>query len=118
MHGITIQEIQFFSLVWLVAFFAAFARSARESEYRNFWHGVSIGASAGFFAFGVVAFLFNNNSSDSRGSWSWLGISALVGLMSKEQDAMAKAILGKVFAISKIVFRDTDNASSDSRGKQ
>lgn len=111
MHGITTQEIQFFAVVWLVAFLAAFARSSRENEYRNFWHACSIGATAGFFSFGVIAFLFNPSASDSRGSWSWLGVSALVGLMSKEQDAMAKAILGKVFAISKIVFRDTEENS-------
>lgn len=111
MHEITKTEIEFFVAVWLVAFFAAFARGARESEYRNLWHAFAIGSTAGFFSFGIVAFLLDPDSSNGRNSWSWLGVSALVGLMSKEQDAMAKAILGKVFAISKIVFRDGEESN-------
>lgn len=103
MHGIHGEEIFYYVLVWFVACAAALARIARDSEYVSVWHCLGIGATSGFYGFGVVAIFFVPNAVSAHGNWYWLGVSALVGLLSKEQDAIGKTLLDKVFSVAKLL---------------
>jgi hypothetical protein len=107
-HGITIEQLIFFSLVWAVAFIAAFARAVRDREYVSFSNNVAVSCTAGLLAFGSVCILGASDSSDSHGAWYYLGVSALIGLFAKEQDKFGKALLQKVLMIGKELFRDEE----------
>lgn len=107
MHGITTHEIVFYSIVWFVGFAAAFSRAVRDRECFDNRNILGLSATAGFVSFGVVAVLFVPGSDASGSSWYWIGVSALVGIVGKEQDKIAKGVLSKVFAMAKVL-RDTD----------
>lgn len=106
MHGIEtlrIEEVIFYAVVWFVAFASAFSRTMRDGEFRNVGNACAIGFTAGLFSFGVVAFLVDRDPSHVNRAWYYLGLSALIGLMAKEQDKWARAILSNAFTILKII---------------
>jgi len=107
-HGITTQEIVFYAIVWFVGFAASFSRAVRDRECVDCRNIFGLSATAGFVSFGVVAVLFVPSPDAPSSSWYWIGISALVGILGKEQDKIAKAVLGKTFAMSKVLFRDEE----------
>jgi hypothetical protein len=102
-HGIHEEEIFYYVIVWFMACAAALARIARDREYVSVWHCLGVGATSGFYGFGVVALFFIPNPSSADSNWYWIGISALVGLLGKEQDAIGKALLSRVFAVAKLL---------------
>jgi hypothetical protein len=107
-HGITTEQLIFFSLVWAVAFVAAFARAVRDREYVSLANNVAVSCTAGLLAFGSVCILGASDSSDSHGAWYYLGVSALIGLFAKEQDKFGKALLQKVWSVGKVLFKDDE----------
>jgi hypothetical protein len=107
-HGITTEQLIFFSLVWAVAFVAAFARAVRDREYVSLANNVAVSCTAGLLAFGSVCILGASDSSDSHGAWYYLGVSALIGLFAKEQDKFGKALLQKVLSVGKVLFKDDE----------
>ena len=111
MHEITKQEILFFLAVWTIGFLAAFFRAVRDNDFRDLWHCFSLGAVSGMVSFGVVAVFFVPDTDNSGRHWYWLGISALVGLLGKEQDTFAKFVLSKVFMISRTALTEKEKES-------
>lgn len=103
MHGIHQEEIFYYVAVWFVACAAALARIARDSEFVSVWNCLGASATSGFYGFGVVALFFVPDPTGANGAWYWLGVSALVGLLSKEQDAIGKTLLNKVFSVAKLL---------------
>lgn len=118
LHGITnTQEIAFFSVCWLVAFSSAFFRAIRDNEYGDFWHALSIGCTAGFFSFGVVAILSDAGGGDPGGNWYFVGVSTLIGLLAKEQDRIARSALSKVTLIARVFTEDGNRKDDDDSEK-
>lgn len=113
MHEIStfrIEEITYAAIIWLVAFAAAFCRTVRDGEYRDFWHAFSIGATSGVFSFGIVAFLLDSDPSHSTRGWYYVGVSALIGLLAKEQDKYGRMFLNSAFTAAKLFFqKSTDD---------
>lgn len=103
MHGIQKEEIFYYVVVWFVASLASVARIARDREFVSVWHCIGVGATSGFYGFGVVALFFVPDPASADSNWHWIGVSALVGLLGKEQDAIGKTLLGKVFAVAKLL---------------
>jgi hypothetical protein len=102
-YGIHKEEIFYYVLVWFVASLAAMARIARDREFVSVWHCIGVGATSGFYGFGIVALFFVPDPASADRSWYWIGVSALVGLLGKEQDAIGKTLLGKVVAVAKLL---------------
>jgi hypothetical protein len=75
------------------------ARSAREGGSSGAWHFIGSSCTSGFYSFGVVAILFVPSADTVSSHWYWLGVAALVGLMGKEQDLVAKFLLSKAGVI-------------------
>lgn len=96
MHGITTQEIVFYGLVWVVAFAASLFRAIRDGESGSAGHGCALGVTAGFVSFGVVSIWVNSNSSSVNLPWYWIGVSALIGLLGKEQDRLMRIVIQSV----------------------
>lgn len=102
MHEITtfrIEEIIFFAVVWAVAFAAAFARAVRDHECSSFSNACALGFTAGILSFGIVTFLIDRNPDRAGSPWYYLGISALIGLLAKEQDKYARLVMSSVFNV-------------------
>lgn len=108
MHGITAEQVIFFSLVWAVAFVAAFARAIRDRDYVSLTNNLALSCTAGLLSFGSVCVLGAGDSGDDHGAWYYLGVSALIGLFAKEQDKFGKALLQKVLSIGKVIFKDDE----------
>lgn len=92
-HEIPFQTLVFFGLVWLVGFLTCFARTIRDAEFRDAWHVLSLSVCAGFLCFGVCAVSDGFGAVRLVGPSGWLGISALLGLLAKEQNNIGKAVL-------------------------
>lgn len=109
MHGITTEQVVFFSLVWAVAFVAAFARAIRDREYVSLANNIAVSCTAGLLAFGGVCILGAGDTDDAHGAWYYLGFSALIGLFAKEQDKFGKALLQKAFSVGKVIFKSDES---------
>ena len=103
MHGIHQEEIFYYVVVWFIAFGASLARVARDRDNVSLWNGLGVGATSGFYGFGVVAIFFVPSAASGHGTWYWIGVSAMVGLLGKEQDMIAKTLISKVFAVAKLL---------------
>lgn len=96
-QGITIAEVIFFAMVWSAAFLATVARSVRDNDSHSVWHCFSFGCTAGFLASGTVAVLVGRDPAGiGSHTWFWIGLSALIGLLGKEQDKLLRFILSGV----------------------
>lgn len=88
---ITFQEVIFFALVWAVSFLATIFRSIRDGDSHTLWHLFSFGCTAGFLSSGIIAVLVGRNPGNLAGThWYWIGVSALIGLLGKEQDKVLR----------------------------
>ncbi len=97
MQGITVQEVIFFALVWSIAFLATVFRSIRDGDSRSVWNCIAFGFTAGFLSSGIIAVLVGRNPNNIAGThWYWLGVSALIGLLGKEQDKVLRFVLSGV----------------------
>jgi hypothetical protein len=109
-HEINREEVVYYVIVWFVACAAALARVARDREFVNFWNCLGIGATSGFYGFGVVALFFVPHPTGTSGTWYWIGVSALVGLLGKEQDAIGKTLVNKIFSVAKMLQEREDKS--------
>jgi len=82
---------------WLVAFCASLSRSARDADGISVVRILGLGSSSGFFAVGAIGITWPDPSS--AGPMYLLGVSAVIGLMSNEQDKLVKAVYAKVSKI-------------------
>lgn len=86
MHGISVEEITFYGMVWAVAFAASVCRAIRDGDAGTLWHGSALGVTSGFVSFGIVSVWRGSNAGGDALPWYWLGVSAFIGLAGKEQD--------------------------------
>lgn len=102
-----IESISFYVAVFAVASLATLARAASQGGSINWRNVVGKSFSSGFIAFGIVAFLVSSSGVDNDGHthshWYFLGVSALVGLLAKEQDAIVKTVISKALRIGRIL---------------
>lgn len=80
-----------------MAFCASLSRSARDADAVSFLRVGGLGSSSGFFAVGIVGIWWGDLTNTSP--MYLLGVSAVVGLMSNEQDKLVKAVYAKVSKI-------------------
>lgn len=104
----------FFAVVWFVAFAAAFFRTVRDGDFRDTWNACAVGVTAGIFSFGIVAFLVDRDTSNVDRAWYYIGLSALMGLMAKEQDKWARAVLSNAFTILRVLTRKDSSDEKES----
>lgn len=110
-HEIPIQTLVFFGIVWLVGFLTCFARTIRDAEFRDAWHVLSLSVCAGFLCFGVCAVCDGFGAVRVVGPTGWLGISSLLGLLAKEQNNIAKAVLMRALFKTKDVLEMVNEES-------
>lgn len=108
---ITFEQATFYGAVWGVAFVASIfvhLGNTHPKPIRNcFWaSGV-----AGFLAFATVALFLGNASEPVTGHLYYLGLSALVGLSSKQAEQLRKKLWDFILA-QKITFK-TDNGQNE-----
>jgi hypothetical protein len=94
MHGPSIEEAGIYAICWMVAFFASLSRSARDADAISIVRVLGLGSSSGFFAIGTVGLVWGDLSDTSP--MYLLGVSAFIGLVSKEQDQYVKAMFSRV----------------------
>jgi hypothetical protein len=69
---------------------------------------LSLGFTSGFLAFGTVCFLVDSAPDSAFSAWRCRGIAALLGLLAKEQDQMAKWLFNK-FVPGRSMFNDNES---------
>ena len=94
MHGFSIDAITFYSVIFSVAFLATVTRAVRDRDWSSCGNLVGIGGTAGFLSVGVVCVLGPSLDDLEWNRWYWVGASALLGLLGKEQDKIARIIVG------------------------
>ncbi|XZE18797.1 hypothetical protein SH449x_004102 [Pirellulaceae bacterium SH449] len=93
------HEVLFYLLIWIVSCAASVCRGLRDDLNNNIWVYLSGGATSGFCSFGIIA-VWSTYSNVGPGNHAfWIGASALLGILGKEQDAILRWLLGKVFPI-------------------
>lgn len=113
MHEFNIQTIGFYAAVYAVAFSACVARTLREPDGLNWRYSTSLGLSSGFLAFGACCLLVVSPTSNSFNPWYYLGGSALLGLLAKEQDHIAKRLISKVMFAGRKMFDEEIDKNED-----
>ena len=107
MQWINAEQASFFGAVWSLAFLAAvfvhMGGSGRKHSRNCFWHG----GIAGFLAFATVSLFLGDGSKPISGQWYYLGISALVGLSSKQTEQLRKKLWDFILA-QKITWKSDD----------
>lgn len=109
MHEFSIKEICFYALCWAIAFVCAFARTVRDNELRSVSYGLSFGATSGFLAFGAVCFLVDRSTDSGNHTWFYLGVAALIGLLAKEQDKLARLLVSKALGTARLLVKDEES---------
>ncbi len=102
-YGLSSEQIGIYTVCWMVAFCASISRSARDADGVSMLRCFGLGSTSGFFAVGTVGIGWGDPSGASP--MFLLGISAFIGLLSKEQDTYIKLFFAKV---SKIFSEKTD----------
>ena len=94
-------EVQYFATLWLLTFSVGVFRTLRDRDYQSLWDCVCAGGVGGFYAFAVVAVCSYYGPDIASGGWAYLGLSAAIGLLGKEQDQIMRALFrwaaGKFF---------------------
>ena len=90
------EDVTYYVVMWVVTFLAGALRTIRDNEHQRLWDVVPVGAVGGFWGFAVVTICsYYGPSIDSFG-WPYLGISAAVGLLGKEQERLLKTAFNKI----------------------
>lgn len=110
MYGFAIEAITFYSVLFAVAFSATVAREVRDGDWSSCWHLMGFGSTAGFLSVGVVGILGPNVSDGAFSPWYWVGIAALLGLVGKEQDKIARIMIGGLLKGFRKAIDDADES--------
>ena len=108
MHEITTQEIWFYASVYAIALASTVARTIRNPDGLDWRNTLSLGLTSGFLAFGAVCFLVDSAPDSAFSAWRCRGMAALLGLLAKEQDLIAKWVFNK-FVPGRSVFSDKES---------
>lgn len=106
MHEITTHDIWFYASVYAIAFASTVARTIRNPDGLDWRNTLSLGFTSGFLAFGTVCFLVDSAPDSAFSAWRCRGIAALLGLLAKEQDQIAKWVFNK-FVPGRSMFLDS-----------
>jgi hypothetical protein len=91
------HETLFYVVTWIIGVLSSSIRVLCSHQYDKPLDVLSIGLSGGFFSFAVVGIYAHYSASDTTSPFFYLAVSALVGLLGKEQDRLGRVLLGKVF---------------------
>ena len=86
------QEVQYYIVMWLLAFTAGIFRTLRDRDYQSLWDCVCAGGVGGFYAFAVVSICSYRGPAVSDSGWGYLGLAVAIGVMGKEQDQLMRAL--------------------------
>jgi len=93
-HGLSREEIGIYAVSWLVAFLASLSRSARDADGVSVIRVLGLGSTSGFFAIGSIGLIWGD--PDGANPMYLIGLSALVGLTSKEQEKYVQVAFSSV----------------------
>ena len=111
MNEHTRSQAAFFAAVFAVAFVTSFFRVVRDGEYVNWSRSLAFAFTSGGLSFGLVAICRDYISDDSVSVFGWIGLSAVFGIMSKEQDAFVRATIRAVWKRLGIEIKDPPGGS-------
>jgi hypothetical protein len=109
-HEITTNEIWFYASVYAIAFSSTVARTVRNPDGLDWRNTISLGLTSGFLAFGTVCFLVDSAPDSAFSAWRCRGIAALLGLLAKEQDQIAKWVFNK-FVPGRSIFMEKEESN-------
>lgn len=92
-----IAELSFFAAVFAIAFVAGVSRAIRDDDYGTFGQCFCLGICSGSLGFCCVALALGPGHVPVGFDWFYLGLSALVGLVGKEQDRLIRFLLSRIF---------------------
>lgn len=87
----------FHAAAWLVAYFAGISRLIHDGRAGNYWDCIRLGLFSGFLGFGTVCIVRGFWTGPSGDLWYFLGLSAFVGLLGREQEAFLVYLLHALF---------------------
>ncbi len=105
------REAAYYAAVFTVAFLAAMCRVVRDGSYRSRSRALAFALTGGCVGFGLTAILVDYTPDGWIGGASGLGIAALLGLTSKEQDGTVRAVLKAVWKRAGIEVKDSESGN-------
>lgn len=90
------QEVQYYIIMWMLAFAAGIFRTLRDRDYQRIGDCVCVGGVGGFYAFAVVSLCSYYGPSVVDFGWGYLGLAVAIGVMGKEQDKITRAVFAKM----------------------
>ena len=113
MHEIDQEAILFYGAIWAIAFLACLCRSVRDITNVNIWNVLAGCGMSGFLAFGFIGFLVDGQRAGDPGiahsRWYFLGLAALLGIVSKDPDKLAWMVISKALGAIRMMIPKDDN---------
>lgn len=107
MGWLKIEEATFYGAVWGVAFICSIFVHLGNTSPKPIRNCVWASGVAGFLAFATVSLFLGDGAEPISGQWYYLGISALVGLSSKQTEQLRKKLWDFILA-QKITWKSDD----------
>lgn len=89
----TTKETIYYGSCFAIGFIVGACRLIRDREYQSASHTIVAAATCGSFSFAVVALLDNHWGDDVDNPWVGLAIATILGLGSKLQDKILRALI-------------------------
>ena len=97
MHERIYQEIYCWSAIWLVAFLASIARSARDSEdLRGFIRTLGLAGCSGFLSIGIAGLTLSRDSITTSWAYFAFGVAPFIGMIGPDQDKFVRSMVAKI----------------------
>ena len=91
------QEICCWSAIWLVAFLASIARSARDSEdLRGFIRTLGLAGCSGFLSIGIAGLTIGRDGIASTWAYFAFGVAPFIGMIGPDQDKFVRSMVAKI----------------------
>ena len=92
MGWLNVETSTFYGAVWAVAFVCSICVHLGNSHPKPIRNCIWTSGVSGFLAFSTVAILLGDTSEPITGQWYYLGVSALVGISSKQADQLRQKL--------------------------
>ena len=97
MHERIYQEIYCWSAIWLVAFLASIARSARDgSDCRSYVRTLGFAGCSGFLSIGIAGLTIGRDGIATSWPYFAFGVAPFVGMIGPDQDKLVRSMIGKI----------------------